>query len=188
MEFSANFKFALKEVLGIEGGFVNDKNDKGGKTNFGITEAIAKKFGYSPEELTPEIAKEIYYKEFWKKYNLDLIQDKNIAKEIFEFGVNSGMKRAIKTLQRSYNALNIKNLLVEDGVLGPKTAATINNYKYKNSLLKMQNIIQGMFYLILAEGDKEALESFDNHQEVNGNPVNKHFIRGWINKRVELNQ
>ena len=188
MEFSENFEFALKEVLGIEGGFVNDKNDRGGKTNFGITEATAKKFGYSPEELTPEIAKEIYYKEYWKKYNLDLIQDKNIAKEIFEFGVNSGMKRAIKTLQRSYNALNINGILLEDGILGNHTATAINNYKYKNSLLKMQNIIQGMFYLILAEGDKEGLHRFDNHKEVGGNPENKHFIRGWINKRVELNQ
>lgn len=33
-----SFEKALKHTLGIEGGYVDDANDRGGRTNFGITE------------------------------------------------------------------------------------------------------------------------------------------------------
>ena len=187
--YPVNFYKSIKNVLGIEGGCTNNKYDTGGKTNFGITESLAEKYEYTPSELTQDIAIEIYYKEFWEKYNLDLIKDSEIVTEVFEFGINSGMKRGIKTLQRSFNslhALSEDKLLTEDGILGPKTAKVINEYEHKHSLLKMQNIIQGMFYLFLAEGNKEMIKEFDNHTKTQGSFSNKQFIRGWIEKRVEL--
>lgn len=182
-----NFEFALKEVLGIEGGYVDNKNDSGGKTNFGITEYTAKEAGYTGDmkNLTKEDAIQIYKKLFWDNPKLYLIQDKNIAKEVFEFGVNGGMKIAIKVLQRAYNSMNF-DIIKEDGVLGEITANKINNYKYKSSLLKVQNILQGMYYILLAEDEKDNLKLFRNHQEKPGIDKNKHFIRGWINKRVKV--
>ena len=187
MSYSKNFLFALKEVLGIEAGFVDDKNDNGGATNFGIAEATAREAGYQGDmkDLKKEDAISIYFKLFWKNHNLDLIENANIAKEVFEFGVNSGMVLGIKTLQRAYNALN-ENVIGEDGILGKHTAQAVNNYEHPESLYKVQNVFQGNFYLALAEGDKEAVEKIKHHTATSGNPKNKHFIRGWIEKRVKL--
>ena len=179
-----NFEYALKEVLGIEGGFVNDKDDSGGKTNYGITESLAKQYGYDIETLTKQEAISIYYNEFWEKYKLDLIQNKDISKEVFEFGINAGMKIAIKTLQRAFNTLS-QDILVEDGSLGPKTATKINSYHYPQSILKIQNILQGYYYILLAEDNYTELVDFKNHKETKGGK-NKKFVRGWIEKRVKV--
>jgi len=185
----SNFDYALNKVFNIEGGYVNDKDDSGGKTNLGVTESLAREYGYKGDmkDLDMDTAKDIYKKMFWDKYKLDLIKDRDIASEVFEFGINAGMKIAIKTLQRAYNALNDSYiLLTEDGSLGPKTADAINSFKGKKILLKTQNILQGMYYIYLAEGDKDKLVYFKYHKERLGNPKNKRFIKGWINKRIEL--
>ena len=36
----------INEIIGVEGGYVNDPSDSGGETNFGITVAVARQFGY----------------------------------------------------------------------------------------------------------------------------------------------
>jgi len=183
----SNFDYAFNEVIEIEGGFVNNKNDNGGKTNYGITQALADIHNFNVETITKEQAKMIYKKEFWDKSHLDLIQDKEVAKEVFEFGVNSGMLIAVKVLQRSYNTLNKENVLTEDGLLGRITAGKINNFK-SNTLLKTQNIFQGMFYIGLAEDDKFLLTNLRHHKETKGSQKYKTFIKGWINKRISFEE
>jgi len=187
MNYPQNFLYALKEVLGIEAGYVNDKLDSGGATNFGITEATAREAGYTGDmkDLTKEEAIDIYYRLFWKRYHLDLIENPEIAKEVFEFGVNAGMRLAIKNLQRAFNILN-EDIIKEDGVLGRITAGKVNSYKDPETFLKIQNILQGMFYIGLAEADESIVENIRNHKERQGSHKYKHFIRGWIRKRVNL--
>jgi len=182
-----NFEIALKQVLNIEADYVNDVNDNGGATNFGITEALARKYGYvgDMKYLPKEKAIEIYKKEFWDDMNLGLIHHPQIATEAFEFAVNSGQKRlAIKFMQRAFNTLQDEIILVEDGILGPKTAQAINNFPYSKLIVKLMNVFQGMFYVALAEGDKHQLDLLKHHRETPGHHKYKHFIRGWINKRV----
>jgi lysozyme family protein len=38
----ANFKQAFEKTLKFEGGYANDPDDHGGKTMYGITEAVAR--------------------------------------------------------------------------------------------------------------------------------------------------
>ena len=40
------FERIFDYLLRVEGGYSDDKNDKGGKTKFGITEEEARKYGY----------------------------------------------------------------------------------------------------------------------------------------------
>ena len=183
----SNFLFALKEVLGIEAGYSDNKNDSGGKTNYGITEATARKAGFKGDmrNLTKDDAIRIYKKLFWDNVNLNLIKSPHIAKEVFEFGVNAGPKVAVKTLQRSYNALHNNFLLKEDGKIGKLTAKAVNKYKHPKAIYKTQNIIQGMYYLGLAEKDKFLIDNVRKHTRKKGGK-NKIFYRGWINKRVNL--
>ena len=37
----------ISEVMVIEGDYVNDKRDSGGATRYGVTEAMARKYGYN---------------------------------------------------------------------------------------------------------------------------------------------
>jgi len=37
----------INQIIDVEGGYVNDPSGSGGETNFGITEAVARAYGYA---------------------------------------------------------------------------------------------------------------------------------------------
>jgi lysozyme family protein len=173
----ANFENALKVTLEFEGLFSNDKFDTGGKTKYGITEAVARNFGYKGDmkDLPLDIAKAIYKKNYWDVNLLDQVNSQKIATEMFDTGVNMGTKISVLAIQRAINLLNrsqqnFKNIEV-DGMMGPKTLGLINELTVKDeiSLLKTLNIIQGYRYIEIC--DK--------------NETQETFYRGWL-KRVEI--
>jgi lysozyme family protein len=185
----ANFQKAFKNLIIIEGGYVNNPHDPGGKTTYGITETVARDFGYTGkmEDLPLKLAEEIYMKQYWSPYKFDLIKNSKIAGELFEFTVNTGNgKLASKILQRSYNLLNKNIFLEEDGIIGPHTANTVNSYKFYKSLFKVMNIFQGQFYIALAENDSELMDNLKKHVQTSGHEKRKTFIRGWLDKRVSI--
>jgi lysozyme family protein len=106
-------------ILQNEGGYVDDPDDPGGETNFGISTR------YFPEEdiknMTPERATEIYYEHFWLPMNLIGINDENAVLQVFDFGVNGGPGFSIMKLQE---LIGVK----ADGGCGPITKAAANNY------------------------------------------------------------
>jgi len=181
------FLFALNEALGIEGGYSNNEDDPGKATNWGITEATARRNGFKGDmkDLSKDEAIEIYYSEYWIKPRFNLIKNGKISAELFEFGINAGLHLAVKVLQRSYNILNKNDIISEDGVLGPITAGKVNNYKFYKSLYKMMNIYQGMYYIALAEGDEFLIDNIKHHSKTGGTKF-KTFIRGWVDKRVNV--
>lgn len=109
----ANFDRSLAEVLGHEGGYVNDPHDPGGETNMGIS-----KRSYPKENIrgmTRARAAAIYRRDFWDAVagddlpaGLDLVA--------FDAAVNSGPIRGAKWLQ---TALGV----AADGKIGPATIA-----------------------------------------------------------------
>jgi len=166
------FDAAFKKVIMLEGGYVNNPLDPGGKTKYGITERTARAHGYEGKirDLTLEWAKQIYKKSYWDTLRLDEINDPHIQFELFDTGVNCGTRRALKFTQQAYNLLVKGSPLVVDGLIGKRTILAINRYKYPNRIVKLANALQAKYYLELAEGN----EKFEA------------FIFGWLDHRVEI--
>lgn len=124
-----NFEKALSQTLKNEGGYINDKRDSGGETNYGITKAKARECGYKGKmcDIPFNKVKEIYYNEYWKKTNAENIQNFNLAFLLFDFAVNSGVTNACKKMQTAINKVSGSKLVI-DGIIGQKTIKAIDTY------------------------------------------------------------
>lgn len=164
------FEEAFDRLMEYEGGYSDHEADSGGKTNFGITEYAARKYGFEGDmkDLTREKAKEIAYFAYWKKPGINKIKDRYIAMEVFEQGFNFGVAEAVERLQKAYNLLS-GDSITEDGIIGTETLSHINNYKFPDALYNELNILQGKEY-------NEIVQS-DESQRV--------FLRGWL-KRITI--
>lgn len=126
----------IRAKVNIEAGYVNNPNDLGGPTNFGITQATAREFGYTGDmrNLTREQALAIYKKGWWDRMRLDQIIAMNplLADRMFDFGINAGRANCIKSLQRILNVLNRQGKLYSDidadGGIGPATMTALGGY------------------------------------------------------------
>lgn len=112
-----DFPRALEIVLKLEGGYSDDPRDSGGKTQYGITEKVARAFGYSGDmrELTKQTAAEIYKQGYWLNCKCDQLPYP-LSLYVFDCAVNQGSDAAKKLLQA---ALNVK----QDGLIGSVTIA-----------------------------------------------------------------
>ncbi|MBX9816072.1 MAG: hypothetical protein K2X76_15345 [Sphingomonas sp.] len=183
MASSTPFERAVAHTLGIEGGYSDHPSDRGGKTNWGITQQVARDFGYQgPMEALPKsTALDIYRKLYWERIGLDWVAqvDEQIALEVFDTGVNQGVGYAVRYLQRVLNALNRQGRdypdLAIDGSAGPKTRDAMRAlYRVRGAagrqvLLTYLNALQGARYIDLAEARQ----------------ANEDFIFGWA-QRVML--
>jgi len=173
----------INDILSVEGGYVNDPSDSGKETNHGITIKVARDYGFngSMKELSKDLAYEIYSAKYWDALKLDDIEElsEKIAGEVADTGVNMGVSRAAKFLQRSLSVLNKKGLLfndlVADGKIGLKTItamATYIEHRGKGGetvLYNMLNCLQGAFYVELAERREK----------------DEKFIYGWFKNRID---
>jgi lysozyme family protein len=164
----------VDEIIHIEGGYVNDPDDNGRETKWGITIGTARKHGYTGamKDLTKEQAKQIYVKEYYFGYGVDKITNDHIAFELFDTAVNMGPQTSILFLQQAWNMLNFEqNLgadLKEDGVLGPMTIQFVNKYPYPQRLHMAQNAIQMHAYVEIVRKKRSQ----------------RKFFFGWIHHRV----
>ena len=115
------FDEIIEVVLEHEGGYVNDPDDAGGETKYGI----AKRWypDVDIKNLTKEQAKKIYHTDYWRRGKCDEVPPQ-LRHIYFDMCVNQGKSRAVKILQRAANAKG-KDLKV-DGGLGPKTIAAMD--------------------------------------------------------------
>lgn len=116
-----DFDTAFDRLLGHEGGFSDHKDDPGGKTRFGVTEAVARANGYKGDmrDLPKEVAKDIYRRLYWNPCRCDDLPAA-IRFDVFDAAVNSGVVQAIKWLQRAIGA-------TADGLIGPVTLKAAAN-------------------------------------------------------------
>jgi lysozyme family protein len=164
----SNFDLAFIKTIGHEGGYTSDPDDRGNWTSGkrGVGELKGTKYGISamtyPNEdiinLTLERAKEIYKRDFWDKMKLSFIGDSNIAIELFDTAVNTGIPRAGKMFQKALNLCNrnerdYKNIK-EDGVIGQKSLTAYSMCANKRILFNVLNILQGAWYVALMESNE----------------------------------
>lgn len=122
----ADFQEAIKIVLRHEGGFVNDKDDAGGMTKYGISHKP-----YPREDianLTIDRAKQIYENDYWLSIKGNAIRCQRIANKLLDMSVLIGIRNAVVCLQRALFSCNaIDKLSSVDGVVGERTLYAINN-------------------------------------------------------------
>lgn len=119
----ASFKKAVEEVLLFEGGYVNDPDDPGGETKFGISARFNP--GVDIKNLTIDQASEIYYSKYWMPSGAYRIKDDDVATKYFSMAVNIGTPNAVFCLQRALRAVRAD--VTEDGILGSETAGAANS-------------------------------------------------------------
>lgn len=150
-----DFDAAFHRLIGHEGGYVNDPRDPGGETKYGIS-----KRSYPGEDIagmTLERAKAIYARDYWRPAGCDSVPGA-VKFDLFDLAVNSGVRVAIKTLQRAVGE-------TDDGILGPRT------------LQAVQSMPEGR---ILARFNGHRLEMMA------GLPTWPSFGRGWA-RRIASN-
>jgi lysozyme family protein len=176
-------KEIIMSVVGIEGGYTDDRLDSGGKTKYGITKKVARRFGYTGKikKLPLDIALDIYKRGYWNKISGDAllkIGGEALVSEMFEQAVNMGVGRAGRNLQRVLNIMNNGGRyyqdLVADGDIGAKTIEALTAYAKKRGtagikvLTAYLNAMQGSFYIELAENREK----------------DERFVYGWGLNRV----
>ncbi len=108
-----SFNFAFAKVVSIEGGFVNDPQDPGGATKFGISQRSYPNVDI--KNLTLGQAKAIYRRDYWDAVCGDNLPDP-LSHFVFDAAVNQGVSAAIAMMQ---TALRVD----ADGVIGAHTLA-----------------------------------------------------------------
>ena len=138
MNISLDWPTIVSRTLLHEGGFVDRADDKGGATNFGITEAVARQAGYAGDmrDFTKDQAIAIYDTSYWN--GLEQLNSP-LAFQVFDFAVNAGRYRAIQYLQFVAGT-------PQDGVLGPKTMAALSAIPYPAQVFGFIARVQ-QFYL-----------------------------------------
>jgi lysozyme family protein len=127
-----NFLTAFDKLLKHEGGYSNHAADPGGKTRYGVTEAVAREVGYRGDmrELPLELAQRIYKERYWDAVQAEALPP-DVRYVVFDGAVNSGVAQSSKWLQR---ACGVK----DDGVIGPITiraASTLHSEGLRRRIL-----------------------------------------------------
>lgn len=178
---------AIEATIGKEGRYSNNKHDRGGETMWGITIAVARANGYTGPmvDMPRSTAVEIYRKEYYLRPGFGRVAELSeaVAEELFDTGVNMGVKVACTFLQRALNVLNRTHStsplyadLKVDGVIGNLSLVALAVFlKHRGKdgelvLLTMLNCLQGVRYIELCEA-REA---------------NEEFVYGWFKNRVVI--
>ena len=111
------FDECFAALLQHEGGYVDHPDDPGGKTRYGVTEAVARAAGFQGDmrELPLDLARRIYRERFWDAVRADELPAE-VRYLVFDAAAASGVRQSTLWLQRALK-------VVDDGVIGPKTLA-----------------------------------------------------------------
>ena len=121
-----------QEIVAREGGYVNDPDDPGGATNFGVTIHTMRRLGldltgngvvdaHDVQVLTRDHAERIFLEHYFIRPRIDELPTV-LQASVFDMYVNAG-GNAVKILQRLLNEMRIE--VAVDGVIGPRTIAAV---------------------------------------------------------------
>lgn len=203
--YSPRFAAAVRKLLKIEGGWVNDPKDRGGATKYGISLrflAAEGTFDHDADgradfdlDLDGDIdwidirllkqgdAVYLYHRCFWERLGADGFPAP-IGEMLFDQGVNGGLTSARKLLQRALNscamtpgfrAARPQAPLVVDGVIGAKTRALMLQIIQWPTLGRPA--IAEAYRAAAAERYRDIVRRF---------PDQKRFLKGWLARAEEL--
>lgn len=185
---------AVRDVLGIEGGYVNDPVDNGGATKYGISlrflvaegkidtdgDGIADFDldmdgdidGRDIRRLTRGDAIWLYYECFWKRYDCEFYPEP-LGEAMFDQAVNGGARAANTLLQRALNRVHPTDRLHVDGKVGPATRA------------RLLKVLDERWIGVLMDAYRhEAKQRY--HAIVANNPSQRRFLNGWLARAERL--
>lgn len=119
-----------EEIVGREGGFVNDPDDPGGATNHGVTIHTMRRLGLDLDRdgdvdvadvrrLSRAQAVDIFIRHYYTRPRIHVLPEP-LQASVFDMQVNAGAN-AVKILQRLLGEFG--EAVTVDGALGPRTAA-----------------------------------------------------------------
>ncbi len=166
----------IDDVIRREGGFADHPADRGGPTNFGITQKTLSRYlgrKVTRDEirrLSHDLAAEIYRRVYFLEPRIDTTPE-SIRAFLFDSAVNHGPRRAIRFLQQVCNAAGFGHLVV-DGLLGPSTRrqAVAAEAEMGAWLLAALAEERRMFYRLIVQRD----------------PSQQVFLKGWMNRLAEF--
>lgn len=149
-----------REIVGREGGFVNDPDDPGGATKYGVTIHTMRRLGLDltgdgrigvadVRALTQAQAEEIFVDHYYRRPGIDRLPAM-LRASVFDMYVNAG-GNAVKILQRLLRDMG-HNIAV-DGAIGPQTraAATAAADAAPDHLADAYGIARRNYYFRLAD-------------------------------------
>ena len=173
------FSRGLEFVLKWEGGFVNDPDDPGGRTNKGVTQKTYDRWrrakGMLSEDvlnITEQEVHAIYFQDYWKKVVQKWYPD-NLAIALFDSAVNMGPRRAVSMLQHAINETRTGPNIGVDGIAGNQTYTALRDCissGAQGALLEAYVRVRRGVY----------------HSIVDRRPRSAKFLNGWLNRLNDL--
>lgn len=174
------------EIIAREGGYVNDPDDPGGATKFGVTIHTMRRLGVDltgdgkvteadVRRLTREKAREIYLEHYFRRPGLAGLPEA-LQPSVFDMYVNAG-GNAIRVLQRLLNRMGER--LAADGALGPLTLAAAHRAAKAapDHLSDAYGIARRSYYYALADA-RPASRKYARRQDGGKG--------GWIRRAEEF--
>ena len=163
----SSFEDALPFILHWEGGFVDDPDDRGGRTNKGVTQKVYDGWRAANglpvrdvKQIGDDEVATIYREKYWQtgccdrlRQKLDLVQ--------FDTAVNMGTNRAIKVLQEAV-------MTEADGSFGRNTQEACDRCVVPDAVARYCTIREGL-YRRFAQAPGQAK-----------------FLKGWLNRLNDL--
>jgi lysozyme family protein len=149
-----------REIVAREGGYVNDPDDPGGATKYGVTLATLQRLGRDldrdgkvtardVQRLTEAEAAEIFLEHYYRRPRIALLPA-SVQASVFDMYVNAG-SNAVRILQQLL--CDMGQPVTVDGVIGPQTvgAARAAEAKAPAFLADAYGIARRNYYYALAD-------------------------------------
>lgn len=161
-DIPANLTVSELFAIAKKGGWVKDKDDKGGATMVGVTLATFREyFGRDKDEADLRAITysqwRLIMRAFWNRCKADDIESQSIAEVLADWCVTSGTW----ALKKAQTALGLKS----DGIIGPKSLTVLNSPN-REIIFNRIKTARAQYYVKLAYSV----------------PTNKKFLNGWLNR------
>ena len=149
-----------RQIVAREGGYVNDPDDPGGATNFGVTIGTMQSLGMDLNRdgridatdvraLTRAQAEQVFVEHYFRKPRLAELPEP-LQASVFDMYVNAG-GNAVKILQRLVSRMGFRT--ADDGVIGPMTISAVTEAAEAapDHLVDAYGIARRNYYYALAD-------------------------------------